>query len=206
MYRSTKFKAKDQTEVLEFMNKNPFITLIGYDGEFPVATQVPVQLSEDEDGHLLLLGHMMKNTDHYEALLKNPNALALFVGPHAYVSASVYTQPASASTWNYMTVHAKGTIKLLGPEGTYETIKNLTNQYEDPASSPAAFHHMDEAYIQKLLDAIAGFELTVVSLEHVFKLSQNHSHENREAIAANLSSNNDPDSIKIAGAMKHYIR
>jgi transcriptional regulator len=118
------------------------------------------------------------------------------------ISASVYTQPASASTWNYMTVHVKGTLKLLSEEGTYEAIKKLTDQYEDPASSPAAFHKMDEAYIQKLLPAIAGFELTVVSLEHVFKLSQNHPQENRDAIVANLSNSDDPDALKIAGAMK----
>ncbi len=59
---------------------------------FLFATQVPVQLNEDSEGRLVLHSHMMKNTDHYEAFLKNPNALALFVGPHAYVSASVYTQ------------------------------------------------------------------------------------------------------------------
>jgi transcriptional regulator len=202
MYRSTKFKAKDQAEVLDFMTRHPFITLIGYDGEFPVATQVPVQCSEDQDGHLVLHGHMMKNTDHHVAFVKNPNALALFVGPHTYVSASVYTQPASASTWNYMTVHAKGNIQFLDAAGTYEAIKNLTNQYENPTSSPAAFHHMTEEYIQKLLPAIAGFELTVKSLEHVFKLSQNHPQENRDAIVANLSGSDDADAVKIADAMK----
>jgi transcriptional regulator len=202
MYRSAKFKAKDQTEVLEFMNKNPFITLIGYDGEFPIATQIPVQLTEDQEGRLMLSGHMMKNTDHYEAFAKNPQALALFTGPHTYVSASVYTKPASASTWNYMTVHAKGNIRFLDDAGTYEAIKKLTNQYEDPASSPAAFDKMDAAYIQKLLPAIAGFELTVETLDHVFKLSQNHPQENRDAIVANLSGSDDPDALKIAGAMK----
>jgi len=201
MYRSAKFKTKDQAEVLEFMSKNPFITLIGHDGEFPVATQIPVQLNEDKEGRLVLHGHMMKNTDHYEALLKNPNALALFTGPHTYVSASVYTKPAAASTWNYMTVHAKGSIKFLDAAGTYEAIKKLTDQYEDPAS-PAAFHKMDEAYIQRLLPAIAGFELTVETLDHVFKLSQNHPQENRDAIVANLSRSDDPDALKIAGAMQ----
>ncbi len=101
-----------------------------------------------------------------------------------------------------MTVHAKGRVRYLDAEGTYEAIKKLTEQYEDPASSPAAFHKMDKAYIQKLLPAIAGFELTVVSLEHVFKLSQNHPQQNRDAIVANLSGSDDPDALKIAGAMK----
>jgi transcriptional regulator len=101
-----------------------------------------------------------------------------------------------------MTVHTKGNIKFLDAAGTYEAIKRLTNQYEDPTSSPAAFHEMKEAYIQKLLPAIAGFELTVASLEHVFKLSQNHSQENRDAIVENLSGSDDPNALKIAGVMK----
>lgn len=202
MYQSAKFKAGAHSDVLEFMNKNPFITLIGYDGTFPVATQVPVQIDMAEDGKIILTGHVMKNTDHYRVYLSNPNVLALFAGPHTYVSAAVYAEPAVASTWNYMTVHAKGKIKMLDPGETYEVIRKLTDQYEDKHSSPAAFHKMDDAYVQKLIKAIAGFELEVEDLNHVFKLSQNHSRENQEAVIEQLSGSGDADALKIADAMK----
>jgi len=202
MYQSSKFKAKNQQEVLDLMHKNPFATLIGHNGEFPVATQVPVQIDVAADGRVILSGHMMKHSDHYQAFLKDPNVLALFTGPHTYVTASVYTEPAAASTWNYMTVHAKGKIQILDEQATYEAIKKLTNQYEDPHTSPAAFHKMTEAYIQKNLKGIAAFELEVEHLDHVFKLSQNHKKENQEAIIENLKLRDDPDSGKIAEAME----
>ncbi|MES2456894.1 MAG: FMN-binding negative transcriptional regulator [Bacteroidota bacterium] len=202
MYQSPKFKAKNQQEVLDLMHQNPFVTLIGHNGEFPVATQLPVQIDTDADGRLVLSGHMMKHSDHYQAFLIYPNVLALFTGPHTYVSASVYKDPAAASTWNYMTVHAKGKIQILDEQATYEAIKRLTNQHEDPQTSPAAFHKMTDSYIQKNLQGIAAFEIEVEQLDHVFKLSQNHKKENQEAIIEDLKQRDNPDSAQIAQAME----
>ena len=54
----------------------------------------------------------MNETDHYKTFLKNENVLVIFNGPHCYVSASWYVKKNIASTWNYMTVHAKGKLKL----------------------------------------------------------------------------------------------
>jgi len=79
----------------------------------PVATQVPLFIDINEDGKILLSGHIMRKTDHHKAFEKNENVLVLFTGPHSYVSASWYTAPQTASTWNYMTVHVKGKISLL---------------------------------------------------------------------------------------------
>ena len=190
MYKLPYFTAENQDAVLDFMHKNSFITLIGFDGEFPVATQVPVKTIVDGD-KIKLVGHIMTKTDHCKAFEQNPNVLAVFSGAHAYISASVYESPAVASTWNYKTVQAKGVIRLMSSEETYQVIKDLTNHYENPETSPAAFNKMDEAYIQKHLKAITGFEILVNSLDHVFKMSQNHSPKNQEAIIENLKNSED---------------
>ncbi|MHA4894587.1 FMN-binding negative transcriptional regulator [Pedobacter sp. PWIIR3] len=200
MYQPPYFTKENHQEVLDFMHKNPFVTLIGFDGIFPVATQVPVQIDVREN-IVYLIGHMMTKTDHFEAYSRYTNVMAMFQGAHTYVSASVYKDPASASTWNYMTVQAKGKIRMFTPEETYQVIKNLTNQYEDPASSPAAFHKMSEDYIQRNLKAITGFELKVTDLKHVFKLSQNHPQENRDAIIKDLKERADPMSAEVAKNM-----
>ncbi len=200
MYQPPYFTKESQQDVLDFMHKNPFITLIGFDGSFPVATQVPVQIHIREDT-IYIVGHVMTKTDHFNAYSKYAKVMAMFQGPHTYVSASVYKDPRSASTWNYMTVQAKGEIRMFTPEETYEVVKKLTNQYEDPASSPAAFHKMDETYIQKNLQAITGFELKVIELKHVFKLSQNHPQENRDAIIKNLEQRYDPMAEEVAKNM-----
>ncbi|HKG07192.1 MAG TPA: FMN-binding negative transcriptional regulator [Pedobacter sp.] len=201
MYTFSYFQTDQQDSILRFMHNNSFITLIGYDGEFPVATQVPVKIAIEGD-EIKLTGHIMVKTDHYEAFEKNPKTLAVFTGPHTYVSASVYETPAAASTWNYMAVQAKGDIRLLTAEETYDVVKDLTNHYENPETSPAAFHKMDDAYIQKLLKAIRGFEIVVTHLDHVFKLSQNHNSKNKAAIIENLEKGNDVMGHQIASEMK----
>jgi transcriptional regulator len=171
MYKNPQFEEKDTEKLVAFMQANAFITLIGFDGDYPVATQIPVKV-ELRDGKVYLIGHVMKKTDHHQAYAKNENVLALFTGAHAYISASVYQDPAVASTWNYSSIQAKGKIKLLNDVETREVIKELTNRYENPGTSKAAFHHMSEEYIEKNLKAISGFEILVQSMTGVFKLSK----------------------------------
>lgn len=204
MYKSAVFTTENQNEVLDFMNQNAFVTLIGFDGDFPIATQVPVIVAINQDS-IQLFGHVMTKTDHCRAFEKHPNVLVMFTGAHAYISAAVYENPQSVSTWNYKTVQVKGTIKLLNPDDTYQTIKRLTDQYENPEKSPAAFHKMNEDYLQKNLKAITGFEILVTQIDHVFKLSQNHSVKNKENIISNLENNGDALSHEVAKEMKKIL-
>ncbi|RZL46125.1 MAG: hypothetical protein EOP00_15950 [Pedobacter sp.] len=203
MYHNPKFEEKDSNKVLAFMQAHAFITLIGYDGIYPVATQIPVQIYNVENG-IRIVGHIMKKTDHHQAFTENENVLALFTGAHAYISAAVYEKPAVASTWNYSAVHAKGKIRLMDNDETRKVIEQLTNSYEAP-NSPAAFHKMDDDYIESNLKAIVGFEILVQEINNVFKLSQNHPHANREKIAENLSQSNDIGAIEVAQQMKKML-
>ncbi|MDN3586522.1 FMN-binding negative transcriptional regulator [Pedobacter aquatilis] len=204
MYKLPYYTAENQDEVLEFMHKNTFVTLIGFDGAFPVATQVPVKTAV-EGASVKLIGHIMTKTDHCKAFAENPNVLVIFTGAHAYVSASVYEEPSAASTWNYKSVQAKGKIKLLNTEETYHVIKDLTDKYENPERSPAAFNKMDEAYIQKHLKAITGFEISVTQLDHVFKMSQNHSAKNKASIVEYLEKSEDVLANEVARDMKNKL-
>jgi len=199
MYKVGHFLEKDTDKLIAFMQAHPFAVLIGANHHIPAATQVPLQVKVTGN-EIKLIGHIMKKTDHHQAFLANENVLALFHGAHAYVSASVYENPASASTWNYSSVQAKGKIKLLDEAGTRKVIEELTNQYE-PSHSPAAFHQMTEEYITHHLKAIVGFEITVTELEGVFKLSQNHPHGNRENIMEYLSQSDDVEAREVAKQM-----
>ena len=200
MYKVSHFLEKDIDKLVAFIEANPFAVLIGANQNIPSATQVPLQLQRDGE-RIKLIGHVMKKTDHHEAFVANENVLALFHGAHAYVSASVYENPASASTWNYSSVQAKGKIRLLDDEETRRIIKDLTDQYETK-DSPAAFHQMSDEYIDKHLNAITGFEITVTNLEGVFKLSQNHPQVNKEAIIKQLSQSDDLQAQEVAKQMK----
>ena len=197
MYKLPYFTEADHEKVIAFMKENAFALVTGFGKEYPVATQLPLNIEIREGNKIFVTGHLMKNTDHHKAFEKNENVLVVFTGPHCYVSASWYTNPTSASTWNYITVHAKGKIKFTDAEGTYKAIQNITNKYEGK-STAAAFDKLPEAYVQKLVTAIVGFEIEVTCLENVFKLSQNHDVETRKNIATELNQREDDDSKIIA--------
>jgi transcriptional regulator len=174
MYKMPHFTEKDPAKVIAFMKDNSFAVITGFGGQYPVATHIPLEIVVADDGKISFAGHLMKNTDHHKAFVKNDNVLVIFNGPHTYVSASWYSNPQTASTWNYMTVHAKGKLSFTDEEGTYNAIKSITNKYEG-TETVAAFNTMPKEYVQKMLTAIVGFTIETESVENVFKLSQNKS-------------------------------
>lgn len=187
MYNLPYYKEKDNEEVLQFMKEYPFIFLTGVDADNkPVATQVPVFIDE-KDGKLFLTGHIMKHTDHHKAFLLNKEVLAVFTGPHTYVSATWYSNPHQASTWNYMSVHAKGTIRFGEGEELVAILKRLTLHYENQnPESTTIFDNLSPEYLTPLLKAIVSFEVAIESMEHVFKLSQNRDEKSYDNIIEKL--------------------
>lgn len=187
MYNLPYFKENDPGEILQFMREHPFVFLTGVrEDRKPVATQVPVFIDERE-GKLFLSGHMMKNTDHHRAFAHNPDVLAVFNGPHCYVSATWYDNPQQASTWNYISVHAVGRIRFGGEEELVTALKRLTLHYENNnAGSSTVFDNLPSAYREPLMKAIVAFEIEVTSVENVFKLSQNRDEKSYDNIVARL--------------------
>lgn len=201
MYNLPYFKAKNEKEVMDFMHQYPFITLTGVDADNqPVATHVPVLIEERKE-KLFLLGHIMKQTDHYKALIKNANILAIFTGQHTYVSASWYKDQKQGGTWNYQAVHAKGKLQFLNEDSLLGILKRTTAHFENNPLSPSLFEHLAPEYIDRLIKAIVAFEIEVTEIGHVFKLSQNRDKESYANIIAQLSKG-DAEAQQMALIMK----
>jgi transcriptional regulator len=201
MYSLPYFKEENKEEVLRFMHAHSFVMLCGADARGnPVATQVPVLIREI-DGRILLEGHVMKNTDHHNAFVQNPNVLAVFVGAHTYVSASWYSNPVQASTWNYQSVHVRGKLRFLEEGELRRILEETTSKYEQNEQSPALFKHLTDDYVSRLIKAIVGFEMKVEVIENVFKLSQNRDEKSFHNIMEKLNGQ-DADARKIAAQME----
>jgi transcriptional regulator len=201
MYNLPYFKEKDKEVLFHFIHNHPFAFLAGCnaDGK-PVATQVPMFI-EDRDGTLFLTGHMMKQTDHHKAFEKNPHALVVFTGPHTYVSATWYSNPHQASTWNYMSVHVKGRLRFLDEQGLIDVLKKTTLHFENyRADSSTVFDNLPADYTSKLMKAIVAFEIEVTEMDNVFKLSQNRDEESFHNIIRQLQARG-ADADYIAGQM-----
>ncbi len=201
MYNLPYYKEKDNAVVIDFMKQHPFAVLMGVNAEQqPVATQIPFLFAE-KDGCLYLRGHIMKGTDHHKAFEANKQVLAVFTGPHTYVSASWYSNQKQASTWNYMAVHAKGELNFLGNDELLTMLDELTGYYENDKASPSLYKELSEEYITRLSKAIVGFEIKVTSLDHVFKLSQNRDKQSFENILDKLQLG-DADAQAVAAEMR----
>jgi transcriptional regulator len=196
MYDLPYFKEQDPEVVKQFIREHPFAFLTGSNEEHkPVATQIPVFIDEKE-GKIFLTGHMMKSTDHHKAFLFNSNVLAVFTGPNTYVSASWYENKLSGSTWNYMSVHAKGVLKFLDETALREVLKRTTNHFENNPHSGANFEDLPKEYVDKMVKAIVAFEIEVKEIDHVFKLSQNRDEKSYDNIMVQLRSRgNDAKAI-----------
>jgi transcriptional regulator len=185
MYDIPYFKAAHPEDILAYMQAHPFALICGVDaGGKPVASQVPF-LFEKRGDQLFLQGHFMKKQDHTNAFYQNPNALVVFSGAHTYVSASWYENKQIASTWNYQTVQAAGTLRFQDDVFLRQLLTKLTETFELPGS-PSLVQKMAPAYIEKMMQAIVAFEVEVLSVRHVFKLSQNREKQSRENIIAQL--------------------
>jgi transcriptional regulator len=202
MYGFPYFKDQDPQSVHAFMQAHPFVTLIGSfsDGR-PVATQVPVLLVE-RAGVWFIQAHIMRKTDHHKALLENPQALVLFTGPAAYVSASWYQNPGIGSTWNYQTVQVSGRVQWMEDAALQDFMRRFTLHYEGGnTDSPTFYDNLPASFIDKMMPAIVGLELEVKKPEHTFKLSQNRDAKSYENIIAQLEARGG-ESTLVAQAMR----
>lgn len=202
MYDLPHFREEDRQKLMDFVRSHPFAFISGVDeDQRPVATQIPVFIDE-QGGRLFLTGHMMKQTDHHLAFLQNPQALVIFTGPHTYVSASWYKDQQQASTWNYMSVHARGTLRFLDEASLLEVLKRTTNHFENDPLSPSLYEHLPVDYVQKLAKAIVAFEIEVLEMDGIFKLSQNRDDASYHQIIQRLDTKEDADAREIAEIMK----
>jgi transcriptional regulator len=183
------------------MHANPFVTICGVDANgFPVAGQIPVLIKQEND-KLFISGHFMRKQDHTNAFELNNNALVIFSAPSAFVSASWYSIKEAASTWNYQTVHAVGKMEMKGEDHLYSLLSELTAHFEKDPNAPTQVKNLDPAYMKENMKAIISFEIEVIELKHVFKLSQNRDDVSHENIKKEL--NNGTSACKhMAAAMK----
>ncbi|MEX6687611.1 FMN-binding negative transcriptional regulator [Danxiaibacter flavus] len=201
MYNLPYYKAADKQDVIAFMREHPFITLCGVDANNkPVATHIPVLISE-RDEKIFLNAHVMRKQDHTIAFDTNKSVLAIFTGPHTYVSASWYETKNVGSTWNYQVVHAHGTLRFLEKDELRQILTRLTDKFENNPHSPALVKHMTEDYMQDMMSAIIALEIEVTDIRHVFKLSQNRDEKSFNSIVDHLSSSENAEARAVADAM-----
>ena len=193
MYVPSHF-SEDPARVAEHVRSWPFAIVFTSGSLGPQASHVPLLLA----GPQRLVGHVARANPHHRDLC-GPG-LAVFSGPHALVRSDWYTEPDKhVPTWNYLAVHASGTLRTL--DDPTEVMDLLMSALQDGARVPSGREERD-GYLQRLMPAIVAFELQVERFEAKAKLSQNHRPEERARVRAALEASGDPMDAAVAREME----
>lgn len=187
------------------MRANSFAILIGPLGHGePVpdpATHLPLVV-KDEGEHGILEGHFAKANSHW-ASLAGRETLVVFPGPHSYVSPSLYTERLSVPTWNYVAIHAWGTLQLIEDDEGKERLLAGLIEANEPAYGEQ-WRSMPDGYRRTMLAGIVGFRIPIARIEGKFKLSQNRPEADRRAVY-DAHGSGTPDQQSLAAWMKRLM-
>lgn len=193
-------RLKDDALALEFMKANPFAILVSAGDGPPFATHIPVLASNAAD-RILLRGHVARANPHWKMLEDGREVLAIFHGPHAYISPSLYGSRQSVPTWNYAAVHACGRARVFDGPGLLTEVLLETIAAFDPAYLEQ-WRNLNEDFRAKMQGQIVGFEIAVERLEAKFKLSQNRPRADQARVIDSLAESKDSAASEIAKLMK----
>jgi transcriptional regulator len=206
MYTPKFNQLADRAILIEAMQSYSFALLTGPqstpEATAPlVVTHLPLVV-KDQGSHGLLEGHFARANRHWQALAGR-ETLAVFSGPHSYVSPTFYTDPLSVPTWNYIAIHAYGTLELIEDEPGKDALLTGLIQANEPAFADK-WQAMPAAFRSQMLAGIVGFRIPIDHVEGKFKISQNRDPEERRNVQAAHAAGT-PDQQALAAWMQRLI-
>lgn len=200
MYIPKAFDEKNKDILIEFIKNHNFATLISANQNIEVS-HIPLYVQKME-GKDYLFGHLARANEHWKSL--EGQVLAVFLGPHAYVSEKWYETSNVVPTWNYVAVHVSGEIKLTTEAELITIIEMMVINHEGEFSGFKK--NIEESFFSSLLAQIVGFKIEIEKIEGKWKLSQNRSLDAQMKIANQLSKKTDENSKSIASLMRENIK
>ncbi len=201
MYIPKQFRKEETSDIVQFIRANSFGVLFSQHNGLPTATHLPFIISTEEDGSITLLSHMAKANPQWKTM-DSKDALAVFNGPHAYISASWYEEENTVSTWNYVSAHAHGKVEVIqDDQALLHILKEATDFYEEGFEKPWRLEDNLET-VESMLNGIVGLRMRVENLQGKRKLNQHHSTERKERVIQQLKKQPHYDSNEIARLME----
>lgn len=200
LYSPQAYVARDPRALVQ---RYPFATLLTNSSAGIFATSTPLFFETDSSGSTLV-GHLARRNGHAANLHAGQQALAIFNGPHTYVSSSWYETRPTVPTWDYVVAHVRGTIEPLDDDASQLAILRLTAAVLEAGSDkPWTLEQAPEGTVQRFLPMIRSFRLHIESIEGVTKLSQRQPAPDRLRIIRRLLDRGDGNSTEIARLMAH---
>ncbi|MBG6061353.1 transcriptional regulator [Flavobacterium sp. CG_9.1] len=200
MYTPEIYKNENQEEIKKFLQENSFGILINQSNGKLCAIHIPLELEINKEGEDILYGHISKENPQWKGFTDNDQVLAVFSGPHSYISSSWYNHE-NVPTWNYIAVHVYGKIKIIEGEGVVESLKKLVDKYEQNSKKPIRIEDLSQKTMLQSRGIVA-FEIEITEIQATRKMSQNRDDTNYQNIITELEKINTDQSIATAKEMK----
>ena len=192
MYIPKHFAEDDVAEMHALMRARPLATLVSHGADGLNANHIPLLLVDGK-----LQGHVARANPLWQAGNVAGEVLVVFQGDNSYISPSGYATKAEhgkvVPTWNYVAVHAYGELRIVDdPQWIFAQISALTAANEAALPQPWAVTDAPADYIEKMLGAIVGIEISITRLLGKWKVSQNQPAVNQASLIAALEKAGDP--------------
>ena len=205
MYVPAAFAVSDEKTLESFIERYDFATLTSSSSSGLVASHIPIMLRRSA-GKSVLVGHVARANSHWRQFDGSAEALAIFHGPHAYVSPTWYATSPAVPTWNYAAVHVYGKPRARA-EGdfTAAALRDLVARYEGIRANPWRVEALAGDVFEKLAKAIVAFEMPIDRIEGKFKLGQNRSRDDRVGMLKGLDAEKSPDAEALAAFIRETL-
>jgi transcriptional regulator len=203
MYIPQYYRVTDPKIITEFLQQNNFAILISTEKGVPVATHLPLEFVQTENGEQFLYGHVARANAQWRSFNPTVTVLAIFSGAHAYVSARWYNH-LNVPTWNYMTVHVYGKPRIIDDhEELHALLKRLVDKHETVTNpqNPYTIESLPKNFLDKEMKGLVGFQIKIDKIEAKFKLSQNRHTEDYANVIAELRRSGDSHAQEVAAEM-----
>lgn len=204
MFIPAAFAETDHAALVELIRRYDFGLLVTVMDGAPFGSHLPFLIDPERGSQGTLLAHMARANPQWRSFDGKAEALAVFQGPHAYISPGWYDPANNAvPTWNYAVVHAYGVPRIVDdPDAVRAQQERMVAHYEAGMARPWRLDSQPESYVEAMLKGIVAFEIPIARLEGKFKLNQNHPEGNRRGAIAGLQATGDPVAAAVAALMQ----
>jgi transcriptional regulator len=196
------YKNEDKEAIHKFLKENAFSLLINQTDGKLFATHIPLELEINKEGSAILMGHISKENPQWTGFESDNQVLAVFTGPHAYISSSWYDHE-NVPTWNYTAVHIYGKIKIIEGDAVIDSLTKLVDKYEQNSKCPIRVADLSKKIMMQTRGIVA-FEIKIEEIQAQNKMSQNRDDKNYANIISELEKTENPQSMAVAKEMSKY--
>lgn len=207
MFTPSSYKETDFSQLHQQIEQTRLAVLVTQGEQGLQASHLPLLLDRSQGSNGTLYGHFARANRQWQELQNGAEALVVFAGPDAYVSAGYYPSkdedPRTVPTWNYVAVHAWGKAEVYhDAERLLDIVRRLSDQHEQTQARPWSVDEAPADYMAGMLKAIVGFALPIERLQGTRKLSQNRSAIDIEGVRTSLANSTDPLDNQLAAEMR----